>query len=119
VRNLLLQISAGILGVYLSAKVISGIEFEGPLKIFLLAGIVFGLINFFLKPILNLIIFPIRPLTFGLIGVLTNIGVVWFVFQIIFKDYFKVANLLNLFWATLIIWGLSFLFFLFRYPKRI
>jgi putative membrane protein len=108
----LFQIIAGILGTYLSAELIPGVQFVGERKIFLLIGLIFGIINYFIKPILNFFLFPVRLLTFGLIGIVINIAIVWFVSFILFPDNFKIFGIVPLIITTLIIWASSFFFYL-------
>jgi putative membrane protein len=109
--NFFLQILAGILGLYLAAEFLSGVEFHGSIKTFLLAGVALGLLNFFIKPILNLFLFPLRLLTFGLIGLVINIGIVFFVAYILFPGNFKISGFLPLLFTTFIISFLSTFFF--------
>lgn len=106
--RLLFQIIAGILGLWLAVKFVPGVEFIGPIKTLLLAGLILGLINFFIKPILNKITLPFRIITLGLFSLIINMAIVWIV-DIIFPELI-ISGLLPLFWTTLIIWGLSFLF---------
>ncbi|MCD6114932.1 phage holin family protein [bacterium] len=94
-RRFLLQILGSILGLYLGARFVPDIDFQGPIKIFLLAGLTIGVANYFLKPLLNLIFLPLKILTFGIIGIIINIGIVWFVVKIIFHNYFVVGNYLS------------------------
>lgn len=49
-----------------------GVEVDSPGKA-LLSGVVFGLLNAFLKPILNFLGAPINFLTLGLFGLLVNV----------------------------------------------
>jgi len=108
----LFQILAGIFGVFLAARFLPEVAFIGTRKMFLLIGLVFGIINYFIKPIINFFLTPLRLLTFGLIGLIVNIGIVWFVSNILFPQYFRIPNLLSLLLTTLIIWGASFFFYL-------
>lgn len=93
-RKLSLQILGSILGLYLGARFVPTIDFQGPIKIFLLVGIVIGVANYFIKPLLNLILLPLRILTLGLISLIINIGIVWFVVKVIFHNYFFIGNYL-------------------------
>ena len=111
-RKFLFQALGGMLGTYLASEFLPGITFLGPRKIFLLIGLAFGIINYFIKPILNLVLFPIRLLTFGLIGLVIDIGIVWFVSSVLFPDYLKISNIVALIGATIIIWLTSFFFYL-------
>ncbi|MCD6429300.1 phage holin family protein [bacterium] len=107
-RKLIFQIFAGILGLYLAARFIPGVEFYGPRKIFLLAGTILGLFNYFIKPLLELILFPLRLLTLGLISLIINVGVVWFVIEVVFGKYFVIPNFFSFLLLVIIIYLVSF-----------
>lgn len=115
-KNFLFQVLAGILGIYLAAEFLPGVTFIGPRKILLLAGLILGLINSSIKPLLNLLLTPLRLLTFGLIGLVIDIAIVWFVAFVLFADYLKISNIPSLLAATAIIWITSFFFFLLAKP---
>jgi len=104
-RKLILQIIAGILGIWLATEFVNGITFTNNLKILLFAGLILGLINFFIKPILNLITLPLRVLTLGLFSIVINMAIVW-VIDVLFIDL-QITGLVPLFWTTIIIWILS------------
>ena len=111
-KQFLWQIIVGILGLYLAILLIPGVAISGGeeltpqgAKTLFLAGAVLGLINFFIKPIVKIITFPLRLLTFGLFGLVINMAMVWIV-DIIFPEL-VIANLWAIFWTSLIIWLLS------------
>jgi putative membrane protein len=105
-RKLVIQILTGILGLWLATKFIEGVELKaGNLKILFLAGLILGLINFFIKPILKIITLPLRILTFGLFGLIINMGIIWAVSKIFPELVFH--GLLSLFLTTIIVWFLS------------
>lgn len=103
-QKLLLTIVSGILGIWLANQFVEGVEFHGEWKTLLLIGLIFGLINFFVKPILKFITLPIRFLTLGLFGLLINVGMVWAI-DIIFPELI-IQGIIPLLWTTLIVWGL-------------
>jgi len=105
--TLFLQIAAGILGIFLAQKYVPGVEFVGNWQTLVLAGTILGLINFFIKPIVKIITFPIRVLTFGLFGLVINMLMVWLV-DIIFPELI-IQGIVPLFWASLIVWVISFI----------
>jgi len=105
--TLFLQIAAGILGIFLAQKYVPGVEFVGNWQTLVLAGTILGLINFFIKPIVKIITFPIRVLTFGLFGLVINMLMVWLV-DIIFPELI-IQGIVPLFWASLIVWAISFI----------
>lgn len=122
-KQFLWQIIVGILGLYLAILLIPGVAISGGeeltpqgVKSLFLAGAVLGLINSFIKPIVKVITFPLRLLTFGLFGLVINMAMVWIV-DIIFPEL-VIANLSAIFWTSLIIWLLSWSIFQ-REAKRI
>jgi len=102
-KNLILQIIAGMLSLYLSCLFIPGISFEGPVKIFLLAGVVLGILNFALKPILHFFFFPLKLITFGLFGLVINAGLVYVLTEHIFANEFTVRGWLPLLFTTIVV----------------
>ena len=110
-RNFILQIITGILGLWLATKFVSGVEFTGPIQILVFCGLVLGLLNFFVKPLLKIITLPLRILTFGLFGLVINLGIIWLL-DVIFPQLI-IEGFLPLFWTTIIIWGVSLILGLF------
>jgi len=106
--SLILQIITGVLGIWLAQKFVPGVEFTGSIQTLFLIGTILGLINFFIKPILKAITSPLRVLTFGLFGLVINMGLVWIAADVLFPKNLEIHGILPLFWTTLIIWGLGF-----------
>jgi len=112
VSRIFSQIIVGILGIYLAILFVPGVDIisggeltkEG-IKILILIGTVFGLINFFIKPIISFITLPLRIITLGLFGLAINITMIWIV-DIIFTE-FTVSGFSALFWTSIIVWFLS------------
>jgi putative membrane protein len=104
-KRLILQIIAGILGLWLAIRFIPNVEFADSWQILILAGLILGLINFFIKPVVKIITLPLRILTFGLFGLVINMGIVWIV-TIIFPEL-KISGILPLFLTSIIIWALN------------
>ncbi len=110
VKRFFLDILAGIIGLYLAIKVsqshalsfISGINYNGPIKTIIIAGGFLGLADFFIKPVLKLISFPLKIITFGLSSILVDMFIVWLVVDIF--SPIEINGLIPLFWATIIVW---------------
>ena len=105
--TLFLQIVAGILGIFLAQRYVPGVEFTGNWQTLVLAGVILGLINFFIKPILKIITLPLRIITLGLFSLVINMLMVWIV-DIIFPELI-IPGIIPLFWTSLIVWGLGFI----------
>jgi len=122
VKKLISQILASILGFFLATQYILGVGINiipGGSEIFgfkitvfwqilIILGIILGLTNFFLKPILKIITFPLHFLSLGLSSILINLGIVWLV-SLAFEELIFLG-FLPLLWTTLLISVLNLLF---------
>lgn len=104
-RSFLIKIVSAVLGLWIAVNFVPGVDFTGSLKNLALAGILLGLVNFFIKPVLKLVTLPIRMLTLGLFEIIINIAMVWVID--IFYSELIIAGILPLFWTTLVIWLLG------------
>ena len=117
-KRVLSQIISAILGIWLAVLFVPGVivslfdnsNFFGvPLtlqwQIILLLGIALGLLNFFVKPIINAITLPLRIITLGLFSIAINMAMLW-VLDFIFKEI-TTPWLWPLLWTTIIIWFLN------------
>jgi putative membrane protein len=68
----LLQVVLNGVALFLAARLIPGIHFTGGLVYLLLAGLVLGLINLLVKPIVSFFSFPLIVLTLGLFYLAIN-----------------------------------------------
>jgi putative membrane protein len=97
----IVQILTNGLAIFLAAYLVPGIVFTGNILTLLIAGLILGLINFFIKPILKLISAPLIILTLGFFTIAINMGLLWLL------DYFvkelTITGLLTLFWGAIII----------------
>jgi uncharacterized membrane protein YvlD (DUF360 family) len=121
VWNLLIQIVSAILGLYLSLRFVPGVYFQGPLFIlptktadigpflttFIFVGILLGILNRLVKPLLNKITFPLRIITFNLFTLVVAMFLVWLVD--IFSPELVINGLKALFFTTLIVLIISFI----------
>jgi len=123
-KKLLFQILSAGVGLLLATIFIPGVtvtvfsdsNFYGiPLtanwQLFILLGFILGLLNFFVKPILNVITLPLRIITLGLFGFVINMALVW-ALDYIFREL-SITLYLPLLYTTLIIWGLNVILGLF------
>jgi len=85
-----------------------GIKFTEDWQILIFIGIALGLINFFIKPILNLITLPLRILTFGLFSLIINMAIIFFL-DVIFPEL-EISGISALFFTSLIVWALNLFF---------
>lgn len=120
-KRLLSQIVAAALGLWLAILFVPGVViraypnsnfFGFPLayqwEIILVLGIVLGLLNYFLKPILKALALPLEILSLGLFTIVINMALIWLL-DVMF-DEFSVPFFLPLLYTTLIIWGIGVIF---------
>ena len=119
-KKILSQIIAATLGLWLATILVTGAKVElladsnffgfslkALWEIFVLLGITLGLLNYFVKPILDTITLPLRIITFGLFSFLINMLLLWVV-DSIFREL-TIPLFIPLFYTSLIIWGLHVL----------
>ncbi len=119
-KRLLIYIVSATLGLFGATMFVPGVQvvlyansgffgfnLTAIWQIYLLLGILLGLLNFFVKPILDIITLPIRIITLGLFSFLVNMALV-FAIDIMFKEL-SAPLLFPLLWTTLVIWIITFL----------
>ncbi|OGZ78532.1 MAG: hypothetical protein A2528_02720 [Candidatus Staskawiczbacteria bacterium RIFOXYD2_FULL_37_9] len=117
-KKLLSQIVSAGLGLWLATLLPIGIVaraypdsnfFGFPLtaqwEIFLVLGIVLGLLNYFLKPLLKTIALPLEIITLGLFTIVINMALLWLL-DLMFDELY-IPIYLPLLYITLIIWGFN------------
>jgi putative membrane protein len=109
IGKLLFHIISGVLGIFLAAKFVPGVEFYGSFLMLLIVGTAIGLVNFFIKPFLKIISLPIRILTLGIFSLIINMAMIWLV-EIVFPKELEITGLIPLFWTTLIVGALNLFF---------
>lgn len=105
-KNLLLHFLVAFVGLYLATLLVPGVYVEGEfvdmLKTLVFAAIVLGAVDYFVRPIVDLVTFPLRMITFGIFGLVLNMVIIEGV-DIVFPSLF-IVGLFPLFWSSLIIW---------------
>ena len=89
-KRLLSQIVAAIFGLWLSSLFVPGIviraypssnffgfALNAQWEIILVLGIVLGLLNYFLKPLLKALALPLEIITLGLFTIVINMALIW------------------------------------------
>lgn len=105
-RRLFIQLVVAILGIWIASRFIEGVVFRGTVQQLLLVGSVLGLVNFFLKPIVNIITFPLRLLTLGLFTFALNMLMIWIV-DVLFPEL-DIIGIIPLFWTAILLWAAGF-----------
>lgn len=97
----IVQILSNSLAIFLADYILPGIIFNDSILTLLIAGLILGLINFFIRPVLKLISAPLIVLTLGFFTIIINMGLLWLL------DYLTpelvIAGFWAYFWGTIII----------------
>ncbi|MBU4466866.1 phage holin family protein [Patescibacteria group bacterium] len=105
--NLILRVAGSSAGIWLASEFVNGVRVSGNWKTYLLIGAVLGVINFFIKPILDTLALPLKILTLGLFSLIINMVLVWLV-DIAFVEL-VIIGLAPLFWTTALVWLANFI----------
>src|SRR4029079_915455 len=68
----LLQVALNGVALLIASRIVPGISFQGGIGYLLIAGLVFGLVNLIVKPIVSLLSLPFILLPLGLFFLLIN-----------------------------------------------
>lgn len=76
-RSFLVKILATASGFFVAQYFLAGFQIDNTWTVYLLTSLVFVIFNFFLSPIIKLLLLPINLLTLGLFRWLTNVLVLY------------------------------------------
>ena len=79
IRRFILHILANAVALYFISLMLNGdFAVVGGLKGYLIAAVIFGVLNTLVKPILKILSFPLMLLTVGLFSLVLNTLIIWF-----------------------------------------
>ena len=129
-KRLLSQIISATLGLWLATLFVHGVvirvypesNFFGfnlayQWELILILGIVLGLLNYFIRPILKTLSLPLEIITLGLFTLVIDMALLW-ILDMMFDELY-IPLFLPLLYTTLIIWGLNLIisFFIVKNKK--
>lgn len=98
---MILTFSISVASYFLPFIYISGDLVWEKLRIAFLAGLLLGLFNLFVKPVIKLLSLPINILTLGLFNIVINAGILWIVDLIL--NGLRVEGFWGYIWSSLVI----------------
>jgi putative membrane protein len=72
VRGLIVTVAVNVVALWVAARLLDGVDYHGDLGTLILAGLVLGLVNLFVRPVVRLLALPLVILTLGLALLLVN-----------------------------------------------
>ena len=116
-RRLVQAWAFNIAAIFVASIFIDGISYAHDFWILILAGLVFGLVNLLLKPIVKLLALPLIVLTLGLVLFFINLLMLYITAWIV--PDFTISSFRDAIWATIIIWAVNaFLQSVFAFADR-
>lgn len=97
---------ANILGLYLAQLWVAGFVILDGWQAYLIAGLVLGLLNLIVRPILKIITFPLIVVSLGLFLIVINAIIIWLTAQL--TGYIVIESYVALLWATFILAAVNF-----------
>ncbi|PKL36867.1 hypothetical protein CVV38_03160 [Candidatus Peregrinibacteria bacterium HGW-Peregrinibacteria-1] len=79
----IISIMANGIALYFLTKLVSGISYTGGLTFFIIAAIIVGILNSFVKPALKIFSLPLIALSGGLMLIVINAFILWLLNYII------------------------------------
>ena len=95
------QIAFNALAIFFADKLLANISLNGQWWWYLIAGLILGIINAIIKPILKLVILPLRMLTLGMFNIVINIVLLWLLVQ--FVPELQISGFYAYLWGSVII----------------
>jgi putative membrane protein len=99
--NIIIRILANSLAILIATRLVPGFIFSGDILNLLIAGAVIGLINALVKPVIQILSFPVILLTLGLFNILINIFLLFLTAK--FLPHLNIQTFWAAFWGVVII----------------
>ncbi len=108
VRRFLIKILVCAFALWAADYLLVGFSVAGGVTGYLLAGLVLGALNTFIRPVLKLLALPLILITLGAFTTVINAVILWFVPRI--TGVVSIMDLWTLLWATIIVSVVNVLF---------
>lgn len=102
------QILTNGLAIFLADYLLPGFVFGGDILTLFIAGLILGLINFFIKPILKVISFPLLIISLGLFSIVINMALLWLLEYFVLE--LTISGLWTYLWGALIVSAVNMFF---------
>ncbi|OPL12058.1 MAG: hypothetical protein AVO34_02285 [Firmicutes bacterium ML8_F2] len=97
----IVQIFVNAVAIFLANYLVPGFVFKGDILTLFVAGLILGLINVILRPVLRFISTPFIIFSLGLFLIIINIGLLWLLEYLV--DELTITGAWSYFWGVMII----------------
>jgi putative membrane protein len=112
VRRLLYSWIVNVAAIWVASVFVDGVDYSEDYWVLIVTGLVFGLVNFLVKPIIKLLALPLIVITFGIVLFFINLLMLYITSWIV--SGFEISSFMSGIWATVIIaavnWVLTSIF---------
>ncbi len=105
-KRFLLSWGANFVGLTIAALLLSGIQYQDKIRVLVIASLIFGLVNAFLRPIVVLFSLPAIMLTLGLFSLVIN-TLMLYVTSLLYKP-FNITSVWAAVGAVIIVWLVNY-----------
>ena len=99
--SLLLRLAVNVAALWVAAEALDGVRYDG-FGTLVLAALVFGLVNFFIKPVVTLLSLPLIILTLGIAYFFVNLAMLLLTSALV--GDFEIDGFWTAVGATILIW---------------
>ena len=82
-KKVIIGVVLNCLALYAVVKLMGDITYTGGWKFFVLTGVIIGVLNIFVKPLMKILSLPVLFLTFGLFSLVINAVIFWLTVKIV------------------------------------
>ncbi len=107
---------SNIVALFVAAAIFDGVSYGGEFWVLMLAGVVFGIVNAFVRPVVILLALPAVILSLGLALLLVNALMLWLTDLIVAR--FEVSGFWTAVGAAVIVWLVNWLLGALLRPDR-
>ena len=112
IRRLLYSWIVNVAAIWVASIFVDGVDYSEDYWVLIVTGLVFGLVNFLVKPIAKLLALPLIVITLGLILFFINLLMLYITSWVV--SGFEIDSFMSGVWATIIIaavnWVLTSIF---------
>ena len=101
IRRLLYSWIVNVAAIWVASIFVDGIDYSEDYWVLIVTGLVFGFVNFLIKPIVKLLALPLIVITLGIVLFFINLFMLYITSWIV--SGFDLDSFMSAIWATLII----------------
>ncbi len=82
-KKIIIGVALNGLALYAVTWLLSDIQYTGGIKFFIVGGLIIGILNVFVKPLMKILSFPLMMMTIGLFSLVINAIIFWLTMRVV------------------------------------